>query len=418
MSRPAALLLLAVLGACGPAAQAVVSKKSTASPAANATPRPFEDLPEAGTKDLEPPSDCTTPANLPGNCQRIQSCHSLYLLMQQRLNSVQIDFLRRSQCGFEGRNPKVCCPQRGRAPSQSGNIPDWNRVAGFTPIPNEGFPKENFPTDFPASAPRSCGRQHSSTGLTRVVGGTAARNGEWPWIVALGYKTHPRSSFAGRPQFKCGGTLVSEKHVVTAGHCVYQKKTLYLARLGELDLEDDEDGAHPVDIEVAAKHVHPEYSPTRFTNDIAILTLRSAAPSTDGIEPACLPMRPDIRSLSFERYNPFTAGWGSTSFNGPSSSMLMQVQLPVVSVEECQRAFAGIKTATIDNRTLCAGLQKGGKDACQGDSGGPLVWPASDGTYYLIGVVSYGLRCAEAGYPGVYTRVTAFLDWMQDTMKL
>ncbi|KAE8736676.1 hypothetical protein FOCC_FOCC017869 [Frankliniella occidentalis] len=176
MSRPAALLLLAVLGACGPAAQAVVSKKSTASPAANATPRPFEDLPEAGTKDLEPPSDCTTPANLPGNCQRIQSCHSLYLLMQQRLNSVQIDFLRRSQCGFEGRNPKVCCPQRGRAPSQSGNIPDWNRVAGFTPIPNEGFPKENFPTDFPASAPRSCGRQHSSTGLTRVVGGTAARN--------------------------------------------------------------------------------------------------------------------------------------------------------------------------------------------------------------------------------------------------
>lgn len=390
-----------------------VTRKATT---ANATPRPFEDLAESANKDLDLTPDCSTPANIPGNCVRIQSCHPLYALMQQRLNAVQIDFLRRSSCGFDGRTPKVCCPQKGRAPSQGGQIPDWTRVSGFTAVPTEGFPKDAFPTEVPASSARSCGRQHVSTGLTRVVGGLPARNGEWPWIAALGYKTHPRSSFGGKPQFKCGGTLISERHVVSAGHCVYGKTTLYMARLGELDLEDDEDGASPVDIEIEAKHVHPDYSPTRFTNDIAILTLKKAAPATDGIEPACLPTRPGIRERSFVRENPFTAGWGSTYFNGPSSSALMQVQLPVVSVEECQRAFANIKTATIDNRTLCAGLERGGKDACQGDSGGPLVWPW-EGTYYLIGVVSYGLRCAEAGYPGVYTRVTEFLDWITDTIN-
>lgn len=69
----------------------------------------------------------------------------------------------------------------------------------------------------------------------------------------------------------------------------------YLARLGELDLEDDEDGAHPVDIEIAAKHVHPEYSPTRFTNDIAILTLKEAAPATGMHARVCAVTDGDVR---------------------------------------------------------------------------------------------------------------------------
>ncbi|WP_407700718.1 trypsin-like serine protease [Streptomyces endophyticus] len=72
----------------------------------------------------------------------------------------------------------------------------------------------------------------------------------------------------------------------------------------------------------------------------------------------------------------------------------------------------------IDERVLCAGYKQGGKDACQGDSGGPLmqpIWsPTSHKTYfYQIGVVSYGKNCAEANFPGVYSRVTHFIPWIE-----
>lgn len=90
--------------------------------------------------------------------------------------------------------------------------------------------------------------------------------------------------------------------------------------------------------------------------------------------------------------------------------------IPVISNDECKQDYANFRTTVIDNRVLCAGYTQGGTDACQGDSGGPLMWAKVDGNniiFYLIGVVSYGYKCAEAGYPGVYTRITSFTDWIQ-----
>lgn len=100
--------------------------------------------------------------------------------------------------------------------------------------------------------------------------------------------------------------------------------------------------------------------------------------------------------------------------DGPSSSTLQFAEIPVMELEKCQIAF-GNRTI-IDNNIICAGWTSGEKDACQGDSGGPLIYGKSDGNnlrFYQIGVVSYGYRCAVAGYPGVYTRVTNFIDWIQ-----
>lgn len=92
----------------------------------------------------------------------------------------------------------------------------------------------------------------------------------------------------------------------------------------------------------------------------------------------------------------------------------------MVTNERCQEAFANFKTTTIDERVLCAGFARGGKDTCQGDSGGPLMLGRSEPTnarFYQIGLVSYGFKCAEAGYPGVYTRITYHLDWITKNLN-
>ncbi|KAF0764095.1 venom protease-like [Aphis craccivora] len=133
------------------------------------------------------------------------------------------------------------------------------------------------------------------------------------------------------------------------------------------------------------------------------------------IQPICLPILSHHRANKLVKSVPFVAGWGATSFRGPSSTTLMEIQIPVLDNSECKRAFAN-KKAIIDDRVMCAGFLTGGKDACQGDSGGPLMWPNGN-QYYLVGVVSFGFKCAEPGYPGVYTRVSSFVEWIADNMN-
>jgi hypothetical protein len=105
-------------------------------------------------------------------------------------------------------------------------------------------------------------------------------------------------------------------------------------------------------------------------------------------------------------------GWGATSNGGELSDELRQVSLPIVSNDDCNVPYQG----EITDNMLCAGLPQGGEDACQGDSGGPLVVPVSSGTYKQAGVVSFGKQCALPDIPGVYTRVSRYIDWIASKM--
>ncbi|XP_054003256.1 venom protease-like [Hylaeus anthracinus] len=100
---------------------------------------------------------------------------------------------------------------------------------------------------------------------------------------------------------------------------------------------------------------------------------------------------------------------------GPTSDILMQVQVPVVSVDDCAESYND-NYAKITNSSICAGYSEGGKSACQGDSGGPLMY-GNDTTFYQIGVVSFGYKCGQPKYPDVYTRITEFLDFITSAMK-
>lgn len=337
---------------------------------------------------------CTTPNRYQGFCVNIRQCPVLLDMLQtQRTKPGVVEFLRSSRCNPE-RSSDVCCPNSQSRSTQS-------------PQPVED--QDQFRN---LMSPPQCGKTFVNQ-QTRIVGGQPAELGAWPWIALLGYRTNKKPG----PFWQCGGALISEQHILTAAHCINPQGfnlKLYIVRLGESEINNENDGASPVDILVDTAISHPNYRNGQKNDDIGLIKLQQPVQFTRLIQPICLPKPAEMRSSSFAKYFPFVAGWGAISTSGPSSTKLLQIQVPVVDNESCNKAYAP-KGAPIVNRQLCAGYPSGGKDACQGDSGGPLMLP--NGTsYYLIGVVSFGYKCAEPGFPGVYTRVTSYLDWISNSM--
>ncbi|KAK6635564.1 hypothetical protein RUM44_000816 [Polyplax serrata] len=320
------------------------------------------------------------------------------LLVKQRHKPEVVNYLRSAVCGYDNLEPKVCCTE-----SIDPNVLTKNHTPKPKPVP-----VSTTTTVKPVITPvigknkRSVLPEPGVCGVNtqfnvRVVGGTNA---------SLGAEDHDHH--ADHPS--------KRRRTKVVNLWMFDRFTV---RLGDLNLYRDDDGAHPVEIPIADRIIHPGYNPTTFVNDIAILRMEKPVTFTKLIRPVCLPIEPDLRTKDYVNRKPFIAGWGTLSFNGPSSDVLQQLQVPVVSEGECRRAFEPFKTAVIDSRVVCAGYLRGGKDACKGDSGGPLMdyeFRNKLGVFYQIGVVSYGYKCAEPGFPGVYTRVSKFADWIIDNL--
>ena len=106
-------------------------------------------------------------------------------------------------------------------------------------------------------------------------------------------------------------------------------------------------------------------------------------------------------------------GWGRTSSSGPHSNILQEATVTTMTNSQCRSSSH--RHDRITENMICA--QAAGRDACNGNSGGPLAVLGQDGSYSQIGVVSWGKGCARQGYPGVYTRLTALLPWLTQTIK-
>jgi len=203
----------------------------------------------------------------------------------------------------------------------------------------------------------------------------------------------------------CGGSLVSANMVVTAGHCCDGQSASRLGvRVGNHHLyEDDPDQE---DIAVAKVILHEDYDSWTINNDICLLELESMADFGSSVIGAIgLP-------TDGEEYSSGTmctvSGWGTTSEGGSLAQVLMKVDVPVVSDDDCRGAYG---QEDIADSMICAGLDAGGKDSCQGDSGGPFMCGNQ-----LSGVVSWGYGCAEPGFPGVYTQTSYFIGWLNSHM--
>ncbi|XP_025016329.1 serine proteinase stubble isoform X2 [Tetranychus urticae] len=247
-----------------------------------------------------------------------------------------------------------------------------------------------------------CGRTYARN--SKIVGGANARFGEVPWQAAVVKRQYFNQKIS------CGGALINNKWVVTAAHCVYKTPATNLRlRLGDYNLRGQTEKFTHEEFGVKRKVVNEDYNPATYQNDIALLELSHEVEFKQHIIPVCLPAKGE----NFTGSMATVTGWGRTTYGVPASlGVLQKVDVEIIDSNTCQQWMKSVgRRETIYSNMLCAGYKEGGKDSCQGDSGSPLTFK-SDGKSVLIGLVSWGVGCARPNLPGVYTRVSEYVDWI------
>ncbi|NXL49711.1 TMPSC protease, partial [Podilymbus podiceps] len=238
-----------------------------------------------------------------------------------------------------------------------------------------------------------------------VVGGHDAPAGAWPWSVSL--QLHQAATAFAHV---CGGVLVNENSVLTAGHCVTGRTDPYSWRavLGVRNLWKH--GKHTVKRKIRSIIVHPEFKRETFENDIALFELNSAVRYSDAIQPICLPPA-HLHLYADNETECFISGWGRTEEKGKTSAVLKEAKVEIIPSSVCNDsdAYGGL----VNTNMICAGSRSGGTDTCQGDSGGPLACShPSTNKYYLIGIASFGVGCGRPKFPGIYVRLSQYRGWI------
>lgn len=201
-----------------------------------------------------------------------------------------------------------------------------------------------------------------------------------------------------------------------------------MVRLGEWNVDTISDcirnqcNPAPLDLNIEEVIIHPSYNKQNRHDDIALLRLSQKVTFTPTIRPICLPLAQELRPRRNHHEQRYTVvGWGLTE-NKTTSDIKLKVEMPGVRLENCNSIYRRIRPPIeIRDTHVCAG---GDADAgsCGGDSGGPLIGgfsPRIGVNYnYLAGVISFGIdKCGKENWPGVFTNVASYLDWIQSTIR-
>ncbi|XP_056594957.1 suppressor of tumorigenicity 14 protein homolog [Triplophysa dalaica] len=240
----------------------------------------------------------------------------------------------------------------------------------------------------------------------KIVGGTDAQVGSWPWQVSLQMERYGHV---------CGASLVGSRWLISAAHCFqdsdaikYSDARSWRAYMGMRVMNSVSNAAATRQIRRIV--LHSQYD--QFTSDFDIALLELSAPVffNELVQPVCVP----APSHSFTSGTScFVTGWGVLTEEGELATLLQEATVNIISHNTCNKMYDDAVTP----RMLCAGNIQGGVDACQGDSGGPLVCLERGRRWFLAGIVSWGEGCARQNRPGVYTRVIKFTDWIHQQTK-
>ncbi|KAL0134138.1 hypothetical protein PUN28_001175 [Cardiocondyla obscurior] len=229
---------------------------------------------------------------------------------------------------------------------------------------------------------------------SRIVGGKITIPHIFPWVVAI----------LNKKSLHCGGTLINNRYVLTAGHCVKWTNHADLSvGVGMHDILNSNEGfIAAVDQVILHEDFESDY--LHDTNDIALIRLQHPVKINENVKPVCLPHKNSDYTGQYVK----VTGWGRVHVEGEPSQFLRQATLKVMSFAACKNTSFGDH---LTESMMCA--YNDNTDACQGDSGGPLLYERMDGKYEIAGIVSWGIGCADPGIPGVYVKNTDYLNWIK-----
>uniref|UniRef100_A0A240PMM9 Uncharacterized protein n=1 Tax=Anopheles atroparvus TaxID=41427 RepID=A0A240PMM9_ANOAO len=241
---------------------------------------------------------------------------------------------------------------------------------------------------------------------SKVAGGLVAQNNQFPYLVAI------LLSFGDGSETLCGGSILADRFVLTAAHCLYgMHRATVVPGQTTIQLPVDEGAA--MTIEPSAAILHPGYDPVAILNDIALIRLPKALVFSARVQPIRLaPWSNAFTDLT--GYDSIVSGWGAQSnddFAEPTDEVRLELRYTtntVVANDVCRRVYGSL----IRDQQICV-AGEGGRNPCQGDSGGPLTVEFGGQRLTQVGIVSYGsTRGCQNGVPGVYTRVSSYVEWI------
>jgi secreted trypsin-like serine protease len=234
-----------------------------------------------------------------------------------------------------------------------------------------------------------------------IVGGQQARPYEFPWQASIRRK-------ATNGHF-CGGIIISERWVLTAAHCTSGESPLLLSVVVG-DWQRSAASTIRQTLDVVNVIVHEKYDSRNYDYDVSVIKVATDIVFSEDVAPVCAP----DSANDYVYYKSQCSGWGTLSSGGTCCPDILQyVTMNITTNTFCQNVYGARYNITVDMICATDNIGSTERDSCQGDSGGPLTIKEADGTFRVVGVVSWGIGCAS-GYPGVYARANFFNDWISD----